>query len=105
MCLGLVVNKNYKWIELKVLRSIVGDSVQDRHADFDKNEMETLEDGQFQVSALAPLSYAAKLHIRTKVVSIEVGQVIYFAPRVVHGRVSYDHVNHQIFGKLGFVSE
>ena len=67
--------------------------------------MEGLEEGQFPVSVLAPLNHAAKIHIGNKVVTIDVGQAIFFVPYLVHGGGRHDHVNLRFFGKLGFASE
>jgi len=103
--LGHVIFASYQWMERKLIRSVAGGSVQEQHTDFVKKDMEGLEDGQFPVSVLAPLNQAAKLHIGDKVVTIHVGQVLFFSPNLVHGGASYDHNNIRFFGKLGFISE
>ena len=64
-------------MERKVLRSTAGGSAQDQHAGFVKKEAEGLKDGQLPVSSPALLNHAAKLHIGSKVFSIEVNQVIF----------------------------
>ena len=89
----------------KLLRSVAGGGAQEQHTDFVNKDMEGLEEGRFPVSILAPLNHASKLHIGDKVVTICVGQVLFFAPDLSHGGSSYNHTNIRIFGKLGFVSE
>ena len=58
-----------------------------------KKEVEGLEGGCFPISVIVPISHEAKLHAGSKIISIEVSQVIFFGPDLTHGGASYDRIN------------